>query len=170
MPLNKGLLLTRTPRLSPGRHKGQLELSLDIDHKSRLMAAPEPPLSPPPLTSSIMQGKSGSSRMTGSQDQPCILGSMQSCHTAIVEDYFVEGHIPATAIQRLLEEQPAINGIALPGMPAGSPGWVASRGHASSSTPWNGARPPCPWKSSTLSPLSPPHEKTARRLSPVSGL
>ncbi len=48
--------------------------------------------------------------------------SMQSCHTAVVEDYFVEGHVPVAVIQRLLEEQPAIDGIALPGMPAGSPG------------------------------------------------
>ena len=47
---------------------------------------------------------------------------MQSCHTAIIGNYFVEGHVPVEAINKLLEEQPDIDGIALPGMPAGSPG------------------------------------------------
>lgn len=48
--------------------------------------------------------------------------AMESCHTAIVGDYFVEGHVPMAAIDKLLEEKPDIDGIALPGMPAGSPG------------------------------------------------
>ena len=48
--------------------------------------------------------------------------SMWSCHTAIIGDYFVEGHIPMEAINKLLTENPDIDGIALPGMPAGSPG------------------------------------------------
>lgn len=47
---------------------------------------------------------------------------MQSCHTAIIEGYFVEGHVPIKAIDRLLEEKPDIKGISLPRMPAGSPG------------------------------------------------
>ncbi len=47
---------------------------------------------------------------------------MQSCHTTIIGDYFVEGHIPVEAITKLLAEKPDIDGIALPGMPAGSPG------------------------------------------------
>lgn len=47
---------------------------------------------------------------------------MQSCHTAIIGDYFVEGHIPAEAINKLLTEKPDIDGIALPEMPSGSPG------------------------------------------------
>ena len=47
---------------------------------------------------------------------------MRSCHTGIVGEYFVEGHVPVEAIRKLLDEQPAIEGIALPGMPAGSPG------------------------------------------------
>lgn len=48
---------------------------------------------------------------------------MASCHTAILEDsgYFIEGHMPIAAID-LLEERPPIDGIALPGMPMGSPG------------------------------------------------
>lgn len=46
-----------------------------------------------------------------------------SCHTAVVGDYWVEGHVPADLIQKLLEEHPGdIKGIATPGMPAGSPG------------------------------------------------
>lgn len=45
-----------------------------------------------------------------------------SCHTTIVGDYFVEGHVPLEALERLLAEKPDIDGIALPGMPAGSPG------------------------------------------------
>jgi hypothetical protein len=48
--------------------------------------------------------------------------SMQSCHTAVIGDYFVEGHVPQEAIDKLLTEKPDIDGIALPRMPAGSPG------------------------------------------------
>ena len=45
-----------------------------------------------------------------------------SCHTGMVEGYVVEGHIPAKAIEKLLAERPKIRGLAVPGMPAGSPG------------------------------------------------
>ena len=45
-----------------------------------------------------------------------------ACHTAMVEGYAVEGHTPAAAIEKLLAERPAIRGLAVPGMPAGSPG------------------------------------------------
>lgn len=51
-----------------------------------------------------------------------IAPALASCHTAIVDDYLVEGHVPADVIGRLLEERPAIAGIAVPGMPMGSPG------------------------------------------------
>jgi len=47
---------------------------------------------------------------------------MRSCHTSMVDGYFVEGHVPVEAIWKLLEERPQIEGIALPGMPSGSPG------------------------------------------------
>ena len=47
---------------------------------------------------------------------------LRSCHTAVVEDYVLEGHIPAEDIRRLLKEKPAVDGLAVPGMPAGSPG------------------------------------------------
>ena len=45
-----------------------------------------------------------------------------SCHTAIVNGYIVEGHVPADAVLKVLKEKPAIAGIAVPGMPMGSPG------------------------------------------------
>jgi hypothetical protein len=49
-----------------------------------------------------------------------------SCHTAKVGDYVVEGHVPADDIKRLLKERPAVKGLVLPGMPAGSPGMEGS--------------------------------------------
>lgn len=47
---------------------------------------------------------------------------LYSCHTAVVDGYVVEGHVPADVILRLLEERPEIVGLAVPGMPVGSPG------------------------------------------------
>ena len=47
---------------------------------------------------------------------------LASCHTAEIERYVIEGHVPASSIRRLLAERPAIRGLALPGMPVGSPG------------------------------------------------
>jgi hypothetical protein len=47
---------------------------------------------------------------------------VQSCHTAVVNGYVVEGHVPAADVQRMLKEKPAIAGIAVGGMPVGSPG------------------------------------------------
>ena len=47
---------------------------------------------------------------------------MSSCHTTLIDGYVVEGHIPAEHVKRLLEERPDIVGIAVPGMPIGSPG------------------------------------------------
>lgn len=47
---------------------------------------------------------------------------LQACHTAKIGDYVIEGHVPASAIERLLEERPDITGLTVPGMPAGSPG------------------------------------------------
>ncbi|MBP2501014.1 hypothetical protein ABID82_003350 [Methylobacterium sp. PvP062] len=47
---------------------------------------------------------------------------LASCHTALVDGYVVEGHVPADAIKRLLVERPKGTGLAVPGMPAGSPG------------------------------------------------
>ena len=47
---------------------------------------------------------------------------MASCHTAVIDGYVVEGHVPAADIGRMLEESPEIAGIGVPGMPVGSPG------------------------------------------------
>lgn len=55
---------------------------------------------------------------------------LQSCHTAVVEGYVVEGHVPAADIQRLLKERPKARGLALPGMPGGSPGMEGSGNEA----------------------------------------
>ena len=48
--------------------------------------------------------------------------SLHSCHTALVGGYVIEGHVPADVIRRLLREKPKIAGLAVPGMPMGSPG------------------------------------------------
>ena len=53
--------------------------------------------------------------------------ALHSCHTATLEGYVVEGHVPADVIQKLLREKPRVEGIAVPGMPAGSPGMESSR-------------------------------------------
>lgn len=52
---------------------------------------------------------------------------LRSCHTLVLDEYVVEGHVPAEVIGTMLDEEPAIDGIALPGMPAGSPGMGGSR-------------------------------------------
>ena len=48
--------------------------------------------------------------------------NLSSCHTAFVDGYIVEGHVPIDQVKRLLEERPEVLGIATPGMPIGSPG------------------------------------------------
>lgn len=48
--------------------------------------------------------------------------SLHACHTAVVGDYVVEGHVPAEDVQRMLQERPDISGIGVGGMPIGSPG------------------------------------------------
>lgn len=47
---------------------------------------------------------------------------LASCHTAIVDGYVIEGHVPADDVKRLLAEKPHVTGLAVPGMPMGSPG------------------------------------------------
>ncbi|MGB0560455.1 MAG: DUF411 domain-containing protein [Spirulinaceae cyanobacterium] len=51
-----------------------------------------------------------------------IANELESCHTTLADGYIVEGHIPATDVARLLTERPDVAGIAVPGMPIGSPG------------------------------------------------
>jgi len=52
---------------------------------------------------------------------------LASCHTAVVDGYVVEGHVPAADIRRLLAERPAVKGLTVPGMPMGSPGMEGPR-------------------------------------------
>ncbi len=53
---------------------------------------------------------------------------LYSCHTAKIGNYLIEGHVPEAAVAKLLEQQPEIKGIALPGMPSGSPGMDGPQG------------------------------------------
>lgn len=54
-----------------------------------------------------------------------IPAELQSCHTAIVDGYVIEGHVPVREINRLLTERPSVIGLAVAGMPIGSPGMEA---------------------------------------------
>jgi hypothetical protein len=60
--------------------------------------------------------------MSGIKDQLKVPAGARSCHTAKVGKYFLEGHVPADAAIRLLSTQPKARGLAVPGMPIGSPG------------------------------------------------
>src|SRR5512139_1519405 len=53
--------------------------------------------------------------------------ALGGCHTAVVEGYAIEGHVPAREIRRLLAERPAAAGLAVPGMPQGSPGMESAK-------------------------------------------
>jgi hypothetical protein len=48
--------------------------------------------------------------------------ALQGCHTALAGVYVIEGHVPADLVQKLLREKPSVRGLAVPGMPSGSPG------------------------------------------------
>lgn len=54
--------------------------------------------------------------------QQGVPAQLQGCHILLIDGYVVEGHVPASAIKKLLAERPKIKGISLPGMPEGSPG------------------------------------------------
>ena len=56
------------------------------------------------------------------KEQFSVAPENQSCHTAVVGGYVVEGHVPADLVRRMLTEKPDIAGITVPGMPIGSPG------------------------------------------------
>lgn len=60
--------------------------------------------------------------LEGIPERQRVPASLRSCHTAVVGGYLVEGHVPAAVIRQLLRERPKIAGIAVAGMPAGSPG------------------------------------------------
>jgi len=55
---------------------------------------------------------------------------LASCHTALIDGYVIEGHVPAADIKRLLKERPKVKGLSAPGMPMGSPGMEAPRKQA----------------------------------------
>ena len=65
--------------------------------------------------------------MTTIKKQFGVPEDLTSCHTARIENYTVEGHVPVEAIEKLLSEKPAIAGIALPQMPSGSPGMPGAK-------------------------------------------
>lgn len=60
--------------------------------------------------------------MNALKDKHGVPAKTRSCHTAVVGGYVIEGHVPAAEIQRLLKEKPKVAGLAVPGMPIGSPG------------------------------------------------
>lgn len=60
--------------------------------------------------------------MAAIKQQYEVPANLRSCHTTVANDYVLEGHIPAADVQRLLIEKPDVVGIAVPGMPIGSPG------------------------------------------------
>ena len=61
------------------------------------------------------------------KDEVGLPAKLASCHTAIVDGYVVEGHVPAGDIKRMLKERPKIVGLSAPGMPNGSPGMETGR-------------------------------------------
>jgi len=65
--------------------------------------------------------------MTSIKKKHSIPQQFEGCHTIKVGGYVVEGHVPASVIDRLLKERPAIRGISLPGMPDGSPGMTGEK-------------------------------------------
>ncbi|HEU4642505.1 MAG TPA: DUF411 domain-containing protein [Gemmatimonadaceae bacterium] len=65
--------------------------------------------------------------------------ALQSCHTATVGRYVVEGHVPADLIQKMLREQPKLAGLAVPGMVTGSPGMEGGRAEPYDVVAWDHA-------------------------------
>lgn len=65
--------------------------------------------------------------MNGKKQELGLPYQLASCHTAVIDGYVIEGHVPADDIKRLLSERPDITGLAVPGMPHGSPGMETGR-------------------------------------------
>ena len=63
-----------------------------------------------------------SSKLACVKDNLKVPEKLRSCHTAVIDGYIIEGHVPADLIDRLLQEKPQVLGLAVPGMPVGSPG------------------------------------------------
>jgi hypothetical protein len=72
--------------------------------------------------------------MSAVKDEQHVPAALRSCHTALVAGYVLEGHVPADVVDKLLAEKPAgVVGLAVPGMPMGSPGMESADG---SKTPY----------------------------------
>ena len=83
-----------------------------------------------PITFARTASRSPSSRRTTCRcmhRQYGVPDALVGCHTTLVDGYVVEGHVPIGAVLRMLTERPAIKGISLPGMPAGSPGMFGEK-------------------------------------------
>lgn len=61
------------------------------------------------------------------KDMTAVPERMRSCHTALIDGYVIEGHVPASDVNRLLVDRPEAHGLAVPGMPSGSPGMENGR-------------------------------------------
>lgn len=64
------------------------------------------------------------------KDQNHVPAALRSCHTAVVNGYVIEGHVPAADIQKMLRDHPKIAGLSVPGMVTGSPGMEGSGAQA----------------------------------------
>ena len=67
--------------------------------------------------------------MEALKQQQGVPSELASCHTAVIQNYVIEGHVPAEDIKRLLAEHPRVKGIAVPGMPIGTPGMESGETH-----------------------------------------
>jgi hypothetical protein len=63
--------------------------------------------------------------MDAVKDRLGVPSDLRSCHTAVIDRYLIEGHVPAGDIRRLLSSKPQLRGLAVPGMPAETPGMAA---------------------------------------------
>ena len=63
-----------------------------------------------------------SRKLVDVKDKYKVPEKLRACHTAVIDGYVIEGHVPADLIHKLVKEKPAVLGLAVPGMPMGSPG------------------------------------------------
>ncbi|MFC6670540.1 DUF411 domain-containing protein [Marinobacterium aestuariivivens] len=82
-----------------------------------------------------------SDRLSAFKREQDVPQALESCHTLLIDGYVIEGHVPVASIRRLLTERPDIRGIALPGMPAGSPGMGGAKSGPFSIYELNGGMP-----------------------------
>lgn len=66
--------------------------------------------------------------LSGVKAEHGVREELAGCHTALIEGYVFEGHIPVDSVRRVLDERPALDGISVPGMPVGSPGMGIEQG------------------------------------------